>query len=320
MEHHKSTRGERDGKLSEEALLRIDGYETTELVYEVFCDVQAQSDAFLVDRLVFLHHFAEQLEHACHVGLADADTRVIEFKLDSLDHGNFDTFRVHSHLDSFSADLNVALECELSRISQNVDQDLLQTLVVALDDFGRVLSHGLDKEDIGLESQLHVDQLEDLGDKFGHIDGVKIHRELASLHLREVQRVINQGKQECRGAFTDFEVHLREWVDVGTHADETVLDGVDRRSELVADRGEHDLRVLLHNLLALQLLLSRDVRKDENNLPLSSCIVRLDSDVVVDTIEFVGIGPCLGLLLLLSLLVFLVAVRAIFADIVARRG
>lgn len=63
-------------------------------------------------------------------------------------------------------------------------------------------------------------------------------------------------------------------------ADQRVLDSVDWGSELVVHRGKHDLGVIRHHLLALQVFLGGHVGEHEHNAPLVVPVVQLDLHVV----------------------------------------
>ena len=60
---------------------------------------------------------------------------------------------------------------------------------------------------------------------------------------------------------------------------------IDWRPELMTNRSEHDLHVLLHHKLSLELFLSRNIREDENYLPLCAPVVRLDPHIIVDSVD-----------------------------------
>ena len=135
----------------------------------------------------------------------------------------------------FSADLNIAFEGEFCRVSQDVDQDLFQSLIVRFYHCRAVRRDSTDQEDVRLEEELHVDQLVDFCDQLRHINLIKVHFEFARLQLSEIEGVVNQGKQEGGGALTDIEVHLPDGCHVGPNASHTVLDRIDRCAQLVTD-------------------------------------------------------------------------------------
>ena len=186
-----------DGKLGEVALFGVERDEAAQLRDQVLGDVQAQADSFFVDGPVLLHDLAKELEHVLLVLRADSDSRVEDLELHRVHKHHRLRALLHSHLGLLGADLDVSLEGELRRVAQDVNQNLLQTLVVALDLAGRILGHRLDEEYVLLEPQLHINKLEDLIYELGHVDRLVIHFEFAGLELGEVEGVIDKREEEA---------------------------------------------------------------------------------------------------------------------------
>ena len=53
----------------------------------------------------------------------------------------------------------------------------------------------------------------------------------------------------------------------------------------MTNRSEHDLHVLFHHKLSLELFFSRNIREDEYYLPLSAPVVRLNPHIIVDSVD-----------------------------------
>ena len=119
---------------------------------------------------------------------------------------------------------------------------------------------------------------------------LKVDLKFSSLQLSKVKRIIDQREEESRRTLADVEPHLASWVDEGLHADKTVLDGINWRAKLVADRCEHNLDILLHDLLSLQFFLSWYIGEDKDDLLLRAKVVRLNPDVIVDAIEVIVVN------------------------------
>lgn len=99
---------------------------------QVLSNVETQANAFFVDGFVLLHDLAKQFEQIFLVFLADSNSSVINLKLDCGScHQNFLALS-EPELAGPEHKLDVSFERELGRVTQDVDQDLLQTLVVRL--------------------------------------------------------------------------------------------------------------------------------------------------------------------------------------------
>lgn len=157
--------------------LNFDG--AAQLLHEVLGDVETKTDSLLVDGLVLLHNLTEQLEQAALVLLADSNSRVVNLKL----NGVFDSqdlivpFQSQSTL--LDGHLNVALESELGGVSEQVDHNLLESLVVGLDFKGHVFGDTFQQVDALFEPQLHVNQRDHFIGKLPHIHRLIVHLELA---------------------------------------------------------------------------------------------------------------------------------------------
>ena len=124
--------GDRHDELCEAPLDGFESDQAAELGDKLLRDEETKPHALLIDALVLLVHLAEQLEHVRLALLRDADPRVEKLKLDGIDHGQVLAFAVDAQLGSFRADLDVAFQGELGRVSQDIDEDLLESPVVAL--------------------------------------------------------------------------------------------------------------------------------------------------------------------------------------------
>jgi hypothetical protein len=112
--------------------------------------------------------------------------------------------------------------------------------------------------------------VEDLLHDLREVNTFEIQLEFAGLHLCKVEGVVDEREEEAAGSLADVEPLYRDLaVDMGTQEVETVLDSVDRRSQVVAHRRKHCLNVFFGAYLPLQVNRIALIRKHEHHLALA---------------------------------------------------
>ena len=110
---------------------------------------------------------------------ANADSSIIDFKLDSIHHCQLNIFGCDTEFCLPNAHLDVPIEGELCRVPQQIDQNLFDSLVVTVNYFWHIMSHRFDQEHRLFDPQLDVDQLTHFLCQLFDVHLLVIHFELA---------------------------------------------------------------------------------------------------------------------------------------------
>ena len=145
--------------------------------------------------------------------------------------------------------LDLALRGELDGIAQQVDQDLRQSVAIALDPSRHIRVHAQDVAQ-GFRFCPALEQLECGVQGFVQVEGLLHHLKSTGLHLGVVQQVVDDG-QQVLARFLDvlhFGAHLGVQFLVMLDQVGQTQNGVHRGAQLVADRSHEQVFLLLHML------------------------------------------------------------------------
>ena len=129
-------------------LFWVDRDEASQSLDKFFGDVQSETNALFVYTFILLRHFAEKFEQIGLVFFTNSDASVVNFNNYRVNYGNYNIFLDYCKFLFPQTHLYEPIKGKFGWISEQVDHDLLQTLIITAYELGTVFCD--------LFNQLHI--------------------------------------------------------------------------------------------------------------------------------------------------------------------